>query len=152
MRIAVIRMCRAGVFSLLSLASCSDTDAHEQQSTPSITKPVNDSGAMRADSGGAKATMPVSGANAQSDAMPGRDPADADSGGVPARAMDAGDRKLDAGMSDQTTPDASEAGAPMPDAGDAATSQPTTAPRLPPVSSVTMDGPFVTTVDASAGP
>jgi len=97
--------------------------------------------------------MPESGPNASIDAMPGRDPADVDSGRVPPRPTDAGgDRKLDSGMRPQAGSDASEAGKPMPGAEDAAVGEPTSVPRLPPVTSVTMDGPFTTTVDASTGP
>jgi hypothetical protein len=119
---------------------------------PSISNPTSGSGAIAADSGAQKVPRPESGTNAPPDAMPVRDPADADSGRVPASPMDAGDRKLDAGMSAQPASDASEAGEPMPGAEDAAAREPMSTPKLPPVSSVTVDGPFATTVDASAGP
>jgi hypothetical protein len=139
MRIAVIRVCGEGLFLLMSLAGCGDTNAPEQHTNPSITNPVSGSGA----SGGSgdPVPMPEGGTSAPTDAMPGGDP-------VPARPTDAGA----AGMSAPAASDASEAGEPMPDAEDAAAREPTPTPTLPPVTSVTMDGPFTTTVDASAGP
>jgi hypothetical protein len=139
MRIAAIRMWRQGLFLLMSLAGCGDTNAREQHTDPAITSPVSGSGGIGADSGSPQVSMPQSGMNAPMDAMPGREP-------MPGP-MDAGA----AGMSAPAS-DAGEAGEPMPDAGDAATGEPTPAPTLPPVTSVTMDGPFATTVDASAGP
>ena len=149
---AVIRSCRARVVLLLSLAGCSGSNPPGQHPEPSITNPVNDSGTIRADAAVPKGTMPVGGTNAPVDAMPGRVPADADSGGAPERPTDAGDRKLDAGMTPRPSSDGGDAGASMPGANDAATSEPTSAPRLPPVSSVEMDGPFTTAVDERAGP
>jgi hypothetical protein len=152
MRNAEIRLCGAGLFLSMSLAGCGDINAYEQHPDPSITHPISDTGPIGGDSGATKVSRPEGGTNAPTDAMPERDPAHADSGRVPASPMDAGDRKLDAGMSAQAGSDASEAGAPMPGAEDAAAREPMSAPKLPPVSSVTMDGPFTTTVDASAGP
>src|SRR5688572_25068136 len=155
MRIAGFRMCRARLcllVLLVSLADCSDTIAPEQHTDSSIANPIGDSGAASADAAGWNVTMPIGGANAPTDAMSERDPLAADSGQVPARPLDAGDRELDAGMTAPSASDSGEAGAPMTGAEDAAAREPTNAPKLPPVSSVTMDGPFATTVDASAGP
>lgn len=149
----MVRLCRARLLLWMSLVGCGGTHAPEQHIVPSTTSPVIDSGAISAASGGAKVSMPESGTNASTDAMPGRDPADVDSGRAPPRPTDAGgDRTLDAGMPSQAGSDASEAGKPMPGAEDAAVGEPTSVPRLPPVTSVTMDGPFTTTVDASTGP
>jgi hypothetical protein len=133
-------MCRHGLL-LMSLTGCGDTTAHEQHMNPSATGPASGSGAVGADSEGPKVPMLQSGTNAATDAMPGRD-----SG--PPGPMDAGA----AGTSAPAASDAGEAGGPMSDAGDAATVEPSPTPTLPPVTSVTMDGPFTTTVEASTGP
>ncbi len=153
MRNAAIRMCRAGLLVSLSLGGCSDNDTPEQHTEPSTTTPVADSGTLVADSGSARVPMPQSGMNAPPDAMVRRDAA-ADSGREPVAptAMDAGDRNGDAGMPAPADSGAHEAGEPMPAPEDAAAPEPTPAPILPPVTSVTMDGPFTTTTDASTGP
>lgn len=151
MTIAALPICRAGLCAVMLLAACSDSSPQPQQSDPSTTNPVRDSGAT-ADSGRPNVAMPRSGANAPTTAPPSRDAAAADSGRGSGRPTDMSDRDLDAGVPPQAGSDASKGGAPMPGA-DAATAEPTpTAPKLPPVSSVTMDGPFTTAIDASTGP
>ena len=136
MRIAEVRLCGAGLFLLMSLADCGATNEHEQHPKPPSTNAMTDSSAIGASSGGTKASLPMGGTNAPADAMPERDTADAGSGRVPASPMDAGDRKLDAGIAAQAGSDASAAAEPMPGAQDAAAREPMSAPKLPPVSSV----------------
>ena len=147
----MIRTYRARLFLLSSLLACGDATAHEQHSEPSSDDPVSDSGAIDAGAASGNVPAPESGADGQTDAMRPRQSGDGVSGRVPAPPTDAGDRQLDAGMSTQVLLDASEAGEPTSDAEGGA-GEPPSAARLPPVSSVTTDGPFTTTIDPSAGP
>lgn len=153
MRNGKIRLPGAGLCLLMLLAACSETATTEQQPVPQTTNPASAGAASGLDAGLPRASISESQPMPPEAAQP--EPDRADAGGrsqVPTSPTDAGARKLDAGMTAQTATDAGAAKKEPPSAEDAATREPVATPRLPPVSSVTMDGPFPTTVDANAGP
>lgn len=168
MRFELMRRCGAGLCLWMLFAGCGDSPAREQQTAPSTTTTVS-GGASGANSAGQQMSKPASAMQAPTEATPGAASAGADAGRVPAGPADAGVAKLDAGRlpagptdagaakldAASATPAASnatDAGVARPATDDAATGPQMTAPRLPPVTSVTMDGPFMTTVDDNAGP
>lgn len=150
MRVEVVRLCGAGLLAIW-IAGCGDSPAKTEQAIPSTTGPVSVAGADSAGSGGVKAS-PQSAGNTPTEPIPAGSPAVSDSGRPAPVPMDAGAPKLDAAMAPPAVPDDGEAGAPMPGADDAAAGEPMTTPSLPTVSSVTMDGPFMTSIDENAGP